>query len=99
MGRIDAFARCEVEMGVVGRHYGHLATSSDADQSSICYLIPRMSATTHHGTSQEGRTRGLLVVVLLAAAFALVPRLTKSCDTSGVDRDAPNFKARVVANG
>lgn len=42
---------------------------------------------------------GLLVVVLLAAAFALVPRLTRSCDTSGVDRDAPNFKARVVANG
>jgi thiol-disulfide isomerase/thioredoxin len=42
--------------------------------------------------------RAMIVVVLLAAAFALVPRLTKSCETSAIDEDAPNFTAKIVAN-
>ena len=47
----------------------------------------------------QSSVRAALVVFALAAGFALVPRLTKGCDGASLDEDAPNFTARVVANG
>jgi len=47
----------------------------------------------------QSSVRAALLVVALAAGFALVPRLTKGCDGASLDEDAPNFTARVVANG
>lgn len=42
--------------------------------------------------------RAALVVLALAAGFALIPRVTRSCGGASLDEDAPDFKARVVAN-
>ncbi|MDF2694089.1 MAG: thioredoxin family protein [Labilithrix sp.] len=42
--------------------------------------------------------RAALLVVALAAGFALVPRLTRGCEGASLDEDAPNFDARLVAN-
>ncbi len=50
-------------------------------------------------TERQGSVRAALAVVALAAGFALVPRLTKGCEGAALDEDAPNFTARVVANG
>ncbi len=41
----------------------------------------------------------LAVVVALAAGFALIPRVTRSCEGGMANEDAPDFTARVVANG
>jgi len=64
------------------------------------------SATTFEGPAAEApprerqsSVRAALVVVALAAGFALVPRMTKGCEGAALDEDAPNFTARVVANG
>lgn len=37
-------------------------------------------------------------VLLLAAGFALVPRMTKGCEGASLDEDAPGFEAKIVAN-
>jgi thiol-disulfide isomerase/thioredoxin len=42
--------------------------------------------------------RAMLVVVALAAGFALVPRVTRGCEGASLDEPAPDFEARVVAN-
>jgi thiol-disulfide isomerase/thioredoxin len=53
--------------------------------------------TKREGTS-EGRT--WLVVIALAAGFALVPRLTRGCEGSLASNEAaPDFSAKIVANG
>lgn len=39
-----------------------------------------------------------LLVLALAAGFALIPRATKGCEAASLDEEAPPFKARVVAN-
>lgn len=60
-----------------------------------------MSADTSASASasaKEGGLRPWLGVVALAAAFALVPRLTRGCERDAIDQDAPNFSARIVAN-
>ncbi len=46
-----------------------------------------------------GTARAVLVVLALAAGFALVPRLSKGCEPASLDEEAPSFSARVVANG
>lgn len=41
-----------------------------------------------------------LVVLALAAGFALIPRVTRGCEAgASTDEVAPDFKARIVANG
>ncbi len=48
---------------------------------------------------QAGEGRTWLVVLALAAGFALVPRLTRGCEGSLASNEvAPDFSARVVAN-
>jgi thiol-disulfide isomerase/thioredoxin len=49
--------------------------------------------------STGSNVRAALLVLALAAGFALVPRMTKGCEAASLDEDAPNFSARVVANG
>jgi thiol-disulfide isomerase/thioredoxin len=49
--------------------------------------------------SSSSNLRAALVVAALAAGFALIPRMTKGCSGAALDEDAPNFTARVVANG
>jgi len=49
--------------------------------------------------SPRSSVRATLAVVALAAGFALVPRMTKGCEGTSLDEDAPNFSARIVANG
>ncbi|HVH45428.1 MAG TPA: TlpA disulfide reductase family protein [Labilithrix sp.] len=51
------------------------------------------------GTQSQSTLRAAVAVVALALGFALVPRLTKGCEAASLDEDAPNFSARVVANG
>jgi thiol-disulfide isomerase/thioredoxin len=46
---------------------------------------------------QQG-SRALLVVIGLAVAFAVVPRVTRSCESASLDEVAPEFDARIVAN-
>lgn len=43
--------------------------------------------------------RAALLVLALAAGFALIPRLSKGCEAASLDEEAPIFTARVVANG
>ena len=43
-------------------------------------------------------TRMVMVVLALAAGFALVPRFTQSCSTSSSGQPAPDFTADVIAN-
>ncbi|MBX3224030.1 MAG: TlpA family protein disulfide reductase [Labilithrix sp.] len=50
------------------------------------------------GGAPQGKLRAALVVLALAAGFALVPRLTKGCEGLSLDEDAPEFSARVIAN-
>lgn len=51
------------------------------------------------GGARGGQLRAALMVIVLAASFALVPRLTRGCEgPSGTGEDAPDFRARVVAN-
>src|SRR4051812_89266 len=60
------------------------------------------SATPIEGPSagsSPSSGRAALVVLTLAAGFALIPRATKGCGAAALDEDAPGFKARVVANG
>lgn len=42
--------------------------------------------------------RSILIVVALAAGFALIPRAMRSCEGAGLNEDAPDFRASVVAN-
>jgi thiol-disulfide isomerase/thioredoxin len=50
-------------------------------------------------TTRRENLRAALLVLALAAGFALVPRLTKGCSSASLDEDAPGFSAPVVANG
>ncbi len=55
------------------------------------------SAEPDRGT--EGGGRMVLVVLALAAGFALIPRLTHGCEQSlATSEVAPDFAARIVAN-
>ena len=80
-----------------------------APRNGACYVI-RVSdesdspATTFEGAeappaSPRSSVRAAVAVAALAAGFALVPRMTKGCDGASLDEDAPNFSARIVANG
>jgi thiol-disulfide isomerase/thioredoxin len=52
------------------------------------------------GSAEKRNVRAALVVIALAAGFALIPRATRGCEgATSLDEDAPNFKARLVANG
>lgn len=42
--------------------------------------------------------RSLLAVLALALGFALVPRAMRGCEGAGLGGDAPDFRARVIAN-
>jgi cytochrome c biogenesis protein CcmG, thiol:disulfide interchange protein DsbE len=54
---------------------------------------PRASGGASHGA------RMVVLVLALAAGFALVPRLTRSCEGGSASGEAPDFTAAVVANG
>jgi thiol-disulfide isomerase/thioredoxin len=59
------------------------------------------SAATATAAAAEKRDhlRAALVVLALAAGFALIPRATRGCEgTMSTDEIAPDFTARVVAN-
>lgn len=45
------------------------------------------------------RLRTLVAVIALAAGLALVPRAMRGCEGTSGDEDAPDFTARLVANG
>lgn len=45
------------------------------------------------------RPHPVLIVVALAAGFALIPRATQSCASGSLDEPAPPWVARIVANG
>jgi thiol-disulfide isomerase/thioredoxin len=61
-------------------------------------------STVDAGASQapplkgQSNLRAALTVLALAAGFALIPRMTKGCEGAGIDQDAPNFDARIIAN-
>ena len=70
---------------------------SDADD-----LAPAFEGTPEappERQSSRSSLRAALAVVALAAGFALVPRMTRGCEGAALDEDAPNFTARIVANG
>src|SRR4051812_3728721 len=50
------------------------------------------------GVGKQPDLRAMLVVIALAAGFALVPRVTRGCEGASLDEPAPDFDARVVAN-
>ncbi len=51
------------------------------------------------GEGESGHTaRMMLVVIALAAGFALVPRAMQSCNARAASGPAPDFTANVVAN-
>ena len=52
------------------------------------------------GTRNGGAhpARMVMVVLALAAGFALVPRVTASCGKASGDEDGPDFTASVIAN-
>jgi thiol-disulfide isomerase/thioredoxin len=67
------------------------ATGTSAPATST----PATSATE----SRSSSIRAALVVVALAAGFALIPRTTRGCEGSlGTNEVAPDFEARLVAN-
>jgi thiol-disulfide isomerase/thioredoxin len=43
-------------------------------------------------------TQAAIGVLLLAAGFALVPRVTKGCEGVSLDEEAPGWEAKIVAN-
>jgi thiol-disulfide isomerase/thioredoxin len=49
-------------------------------------------------THGQSNVRAALVVIALAAGFALIPRATRGCEGASLDEDAPGFNARIVAN-
>jgi thiol-disulfide isomerase/thioredoxin len=48
--------------------------------------------------ASQSHLRAGLVVIALAAAFALIPRFTRGCEGISTDEVAPDFKGRIVAN-
>jgi thiol-disulfide isomerase/thioredoxin len=46
-----------------------------------------------------GTARALVVVLTMAVGFALVPRMTRGCEGISLAEEAPDFDARIVANG
>ena len=69
--------------------------SDDVDNATTAFEGPLKAPPSERQSS----VRAALAVVALAAGFALVPRMTKGCEGASLDEDAPNFAARVVANG
>lgn len=57
------------------------------------------TSSSDEGSSRADSLRAAVAVFLLAAGFALIPRVTKGCEAASLDEPAPDFKARVVANG
>jgi thiol-disulfide isomerase/thioredoxin len=49
-------------------------------------------------SAKPNHSRAALVVLALAAGFAVIPRLSKGCEGPSLDEDAPNFEGRLVAN-
>jgi thiol-disulfide isomerase/thioredoxin len=67
-------------------------------------MTEKARSTAELAQADDGKTAGsslraALVVAALAAGFAILPRATKGCEGASLDEDAPNFTARVVANG
>ncbi|MFO0734370.1 MAG: TlpA disulfide reductase family protein [Labilithrix sp.] len=53
---------------------------------------------TEGARAAPSNLRSALGVLVLAAGFALVPRVTKGCEAASLDEDAPDWEAKVVAN-
>ncbi len=49
-------------------------------------------------SASSQNVRAALVVIALAAGFALIPRLSRGCEGISTDEVAPDFKGRIVAN-
>ena len=60
--------------------------------------VDASSGSTNGPSGSSSNLRATLVILTLAAGFAVVPRVTKGCETSSLDEAAPSFKARIVAN-
>jgi thiol-disulfide isomerase/thioredoxin len=43
--------------------------------------------------------RAAMMVLVLAAGFAVIPRVTHGCEGASLDEDAPDFEGRIVVNG
>ena len=75
-----------------------------SEEASAATVDPTGAPRTGSGSPSpsspsQSNVRAALLVAALAAGFALVPRVTKGCEAASLDEDAPNFTARVVANG
>lgn len=55
-----------------------------------------VAASTDQGAPSRAKT--IVMIIALATAFAIVPRVTRSCQEGALSEDAPDFEARVVAN-
>jgi thiol-disulfide isomerase/thioredoxin len=77
-----------------------MTEDSETTTDSVGGNAPETSATAASATESRSKgLRALLVVVALAAGFALIPRATRGCEGSiGTDEIAPDFEARIVAN-
>jgi thiol-disulfide isomerase/thioredoxin len=56
------------------------------------------ASTVDDAERPHGRVGVAVLVLAVAAGFALIPRLTRGCEATALDEDAPAFKGRVVAN-
>jgi len=71
-----------------------MSRAHDAAEDVVATTAPAPATEN----TRESSVRAAILVGVLAAAFALIPRATKGCEGASVDEDAPDFKARVVAN-
>lgn len=83
---------------------GVSATSSRAAPGSDPPLAVAVADANAEATGRDRPvdaahgTRMIMVVLALAAGFALVPRLTQSCNSTTSGQPAPDFTADVIAN-
>jgi cytochrome c biogenesis protein CcmG, thiol:disulfide interchange protein DsbE len=76
----------------MGEHLS-VANVDEAPSSSAGRARPSQVSS-----DKPSNLRAALVVLALAAGFAVVPRVTRGCEGATLDEDAPDFDARVVAN-
>lgn len=69
-----------------------------SDEASATTEIPPVDGSTNGAASSSSGLRAALMAGVLAAGFALIPRLSKGCEAGSLDEPAPGFKARIVAN-
>ena len=63
-----------------------------------CYEKSRMADLAANPRSGAHNVRMALLVLALAAGFALVPRVTAGCGKPSGDEEGPDFTASVIAN-